>query len=180
VPAGQRRLLVEADEARDGDPQDRGVDKQACSAEDRRLDLEAARVAFLVDGDKAGKDKKKFLMKVGVPADRIVVLGEPIARDVVLEDLLPGDLYRNAVNAELAIWREGVAIPASEIKNRGRVAAVAAWCKQAGVAAPDKRRVATQVLNQRADRRMTTTASRAVLRRLHASVRDILDRPAFQ
>ncbi len=145
----------------------------------RELDLEAARVAFLVDGDKAGKDKKKFLVKVGVPADRIVLLGEPDARDVVLEDLLPADLYRSAVNAELGTWREGISIPASEIKNRGRVAAVAAWCKRAGVPPPDKRRVATQVLTLRGDRRMTTTASRALLRKAHASLRAILDRPAF-
>src|SRR4051812_38102554 len=33
----QRRLLVEIDEARDSDPEDRGVGKQARAAEERRL-----------------------------------------------------------------------------------------------------------------------------------------------
>jgi hypothetical protein len=56
------------------------------------LDLEAARVAFLVDGDKAGRDKRKFLVRAGVPNDRIVTLGEPTARNVVPEDLLPAEL----------------------------------------------------------------------------------------
>src|SRR3954451_23866586 len=37
VGAGKRRLLIEVDEARDGQPDDRGVHEQADAAEDRRL-----------------------------------------------------------------------------------------------------------------------------------------------
>ncbi|WP_346077838.1 hypothetical protein [Gordonia cholesterolivorans] len=39
------------------------------------LDLEGARVAFLVDGDDGGKELREALVDADVPEDRIITLG---------------------------------------------------------------------------------------------------------
>ncbi len=143
------------------------------------LDLEATRVAFLVDGDKSGRERKKFLRRIGVPETRVATLGSSIARDVVLEDLLRPELYREAVNAELSTWAPTKELPASAVRNRGRVVGVAEWCRRNGVAAPDKRRVAAQVLSLAHNLTLTTPSSRAILKHLHSEIRDMLDRPSF-
>jgi hypothetical protein len=145
----------------------------------RSLDMEAARVAFLVDGDKAGRDKRKFLTRVGVPDDRIITLGTPRARSLVLEDLIEPNLYLDAVNTELALWHTGHAVPAAAIVNRGRVSALTAWCRSKRIDPPDKKRVAAQILVLRGDRAITTPGSRKILRDTHAELKRVLDRPTF-
>lgn len=56
------------------------------------LDLEGARVAFLVDGDQGGMDLRDALIDAGVPADRIVTLGA-----LTLENLLDPDAYKQVI-----------------------------------------------------------------------------------
>lgn len=56
------------------------------------LDLEGARVAFLVDGDGGGSDLRGALIEAGVPEHRIVTLGA-----LTLENLLDPDSYKQAV-----------------------------------------------------------------------------------
>lgn len=143
------------------------------------LDLEASRVLFLVDGDKSGRERKKFLRRIGVPEDRVVTLGTTVARDVVLEDLIRPELYRDAVNAELSTWAPTKPMPASTVRKRGRVAGVADWCAKNRIASPDKRRVVAQVLRLAGDQPITTATSRAILQDLHRRVRDLLDKPSF-
>lgn len=56
------------------------------------LDLEGARVAFLVDGDEGGVKLRDALIEAGVHEDRIVTLGA-----LTLENLLDPDRYKQAV-----------------------------------------------------------------------------------
>lgn len=56
------------------------------------LDLEGARVAFLVDGDKGGKDLRAALIAANVPEARIVTLGA-----LTLENLLDSDSYKDVI-----------------------------------------------------------------------------------
>ncbi|MCK7638059.1 hypothetical protein M0E82_08625 [Corynebacterium sp. P7202] len=58
----------------------------------RDLDLEAARVAFLVDGDDGGERLRRKLISQGIPEERIVTLGAP-----TLENLLDPDLYKKVI-----------------------------------------------------------------------------------
>ncbi len=141
------------------------------------LDYEAARVAFLLDSDRGGLQRKKSLESAGVPSDRIVLLGQPTRTGLELEDLLRAELYRAAVNAEFAVWQPGRVLPASAIPSRGRVAALSNWCVGHNVPVPDKKRVASQVLALRGGSRLTTGPSRAILIGLHRQLRSILDRP---
>ena len=145
----------------------------------RELDMEAARVAFLVDGDHGGRDRAKFLRRCGVPANRIVTLGKPGAANVVLEDLLSRDLYRAAVNAEIASRHPGLEIPLKSIPDRGRPNAVEAWCKAKQINAPDKRRVAVRVLQLREPEPIASVKGRSILRETHRALRLVLDKPSY-
>src|SRR5690606_7866441 len=62
-----------------------------------KLDLEAARVAYLVDGDDGGSKLKRALMDVDVPENLIAELDVPGIENVV--DL---DVYREAIVALVA------------------------------------------------------------------------------
>lgn len=95
----------------------------------RELDLVAARVAYVLDGDAAGDAKKQLLVDAGVPKKRIGQLGTK-SKVVVLEDLLDADVYLAAVNAELQRWHEGLQMPRSALTETERQRAVASWCKR--------------------------------------------------
>lgn len=106
------------------------------------LDLQAARVAYVVDGDPGGLTLKNRLIAGGVPADRIAVLG-----DSTLEDLVDLDNYRAAVQAEaLAANSSDVPeMPTSEYTSP-RAVAVEAWFKNAGFIGPSKIAVANRLV----------------------------------
>jgi hypothetical protein len=93
----------------------------------RELDLVASRVAYLVDGDQAGKDRREKLIEVGVPSERILVLGEGRTA-LSIEDLVR-KLYVEALNRELGL-RHGISILAGEIPDVGRKKAVEVWCEK--------------------------------------------------
>ncbi|MFI8774531.1 AAA family ATPase [Gordonia sp. NPDC062954] len=56
------------------------------------LDLEGARVAFLVDGDKGGEELRKALVEAGVAENRIITLGA-----LTLENLLDPVAYKRVI-----------------------------------------------------------------------------------
>lgn len=70
------------------------------------LDLEGARVAYLVDGDDGGAERRTALISGGVAEDRIKVLGA-----LTLENLLDADLYLETIGVLLAECNPGVPIP---------------------------------------------------------------------
>jgi predicted ATP-dependent endonuclease of OLD family len=80
----------------------------------RELDLVAARVAYVLDGDAAGDAKENLLIDTGVPKGRILRLGSRRS-EIVLEDLLDPDVYLEAVNDELGRWSAGVQMPKSAL-----------------------------------------------------------------
>jgi predicted ATP-dependent endonuclease of OLD family len=142
------------------------------------LDLEAARVAYLVDGDKSGSGIAKRLTGMGIPADRIVRLW-PAASGASLEDVLDAHIYQEAINAELAVWAAGVSVPLSAIKTP-YVPTMTKWCRDNKVKPPEKARVAAQVLAiARSDRKraLTSPSGRQALRRAHKAILEILERP---
>jgi predicted ATP-dependent endonuclease of OLD family len=143
-----------------------------------RLDLEAARIAYAVDGDQAGAAIVKRLTAAGIPADRIVVLGGP-GSQMTLEDTLDPLVYLRAVNRELDTWRPGTQVPESALSDPSAAAAVKRWCQRERVPPPDKVRVAAQVLDiaRSTDRGVTSRPGRLALKKLHLALRAILDRP---
>jgi ABC-type transport system involved in cytochrome c biogenesis ATPase subunit len=109
-----------------------------------QLDLEAARVAFLVDGDDGGADLKAMLTDQGIPANLIVELGVP-----GIENLLEPESYREAV---ASLLREcNVAVPESAIPKlptlppadeRSWASEISVWIKSHALTTPSKVAVA--------------------------------------
>ena len=144
------------------------------------LDLVAARVAYVLDGDAAGDSKQKLLIDAGVPKERILRLGSRRS-PIVLEDLLNEDVYLDSVNEELARWRQDMRIPKSAMKPVSRPASVVAWCNRQNppVPAPSKRAVAHRVLERAKAGPIVARQRRRVVQNLHDAIERLLDQPSY-
>lgn len=145
----------------------------------RELDLVAARVAYVLDGDAAGDAKERLLLEAQVPKARILRLGAR-RKALVLEDLLDKDVYVRAINAQLARWHDGAQLTASDVPNAERPKAVEAWCasRRPKIAPPSKRAVAHRVLDEARERSIVGTTGRRVLRKLHGDATRLLEQPS--
>ncbi|MGP4033629.1 AAA family ATPase [Pseudarthrobacter sp. 1C304] len=116
------------------------------SPEDYRdLNLEGARVAFLVDSDAGGKKLEKNLLAAGVSQDNIVRLGA-----LMLEHLLDRDVYRETYAQLLREWNPTAVIaglpPLDERSGVPRPKQLEAWAKNIpGLRIPGKRDVASYI-----------------------------------
>jgi energy-coupling factor transporter ATP-binding protein EcfA2 len=93
------------------------------------LDLIAARVAFLADGDGGGEGHVEQLLDNGVMEEQIRYLGDAPDSGVSVEDLLKPDLYLAALNGELKTWHQ-LEFPEHALPATGRSRAVDDWCKE--------------------------------------------------
>ena len=143
----------------------------------RNLELEAPRVAYLVDGDEAGAALRERLQRAGVPATAIASLGRS-GTGLSLEDFVRPEIYRAAVNEELRLWQRPGPIPESAIPAKGRSRAVADWCRKHRIEPPGKPAVASRILQMFAGRSLVMPTRRAMLQRLHEQLLSILQRPS--
>ncbi len=107
------------------------------------LNLEGARVAFLVDSDPGGAKLKKNLVAAGVSQDKVVELGE-----LMLEHLLEPVVYRDAYSQLLRDWNPAADIEDSfvfdEASKTPRPKQLELWAKsKPGLRIPGKRDVAS-------------------------------------
>ena len=112
------------------------------------LDMAAARVAFLVDGDQGGDGIVKKLRAAGVPQARIFRLGSDQRRPT-LEDLVDARSFQEAVNRELARANLDARIPLSDIRMKPRFRALEKWCtkQHPKIKPPPKLAIAQQLLS---------------------------------
>lgn len=132
-----------------------------------KLDLEAARVAYLVDGDDGGNELKRALMDVDVPENLIAELDVP-----GIENVLDVDVYHEAI---VALVRESngnltdaeIATLASiQFKDEDSVSkAATTWIEAKGWKAPSKVAVANWLVTR--DRALLSDYGREHLVRLH-------------
>lgn len=112
----------------------------------RDLELEAPRVAYLVDGDGGGMQHARRLTAAGVPPSQIVSLGG-MNSGTALEDLLCADMYLLGVN-EVLQQLGGKALPKAALNaSLSRPSAVAKWCNSRGQSVPGKPSVALAVID---------------------------------
>jgi predicted ATP-dependent endonuclease of OLD family len=112
----------------------------------RRLEIEAARVAYVVDGDDAGWKHAERLKGLGIRAGRVVKLSTKSV-GMCLEDLIDPALYARAVNEYLRSWpphKDG--FPETALGRTGRPLALKKWCHDNDVPYPSKVLIAEQVL----------------------------------
>lgn len=140
------------------------------------LTLEAARVAFVVDGDAAGANIRKKLADGGIPLDRIRVLGGTRS-GLVLEDLMDPETYASAVNTVLAHHNDAsTELLAGDLPEKNRPAFLEKWCAANKVESPpSKRAVANEVVAMRRDRALLSSTGVAVLQELHEQLTHDLD-----
>jgi hypothetical protein len=107
------------------------------------LDLEGARVAFMVDGDKGGRSLRKKLIASGVPEDYIAMLG-----GMTLEDAVDLDNYCKAVHveAEAANKTQVPRIPSDAFNADPRATTVGNWYGKLSLRAPSKIAVANRLV----------------------------------
>jgi hypothetical protein len=138
-----------------------------------RLEVEAARVAYIVDGDKDGERHSDRLKGLRIKTSRIVRWsGSSVG--ICLEDLLDADLYAEAINEYLRSWppnKDG--FPATALRRARRPQAVKEWCATNGIPYPSKVLIAEQVLrildepNASVPRRLTDMKKLPLLIKTH-------------
>lgn len=106
-----------------------------------KLDSESDAVIYLVDGDQGGKSNGSVLLGGGVPAERICSLPP----DTTLEDLVAHSTLVAAVNEELRRSGNNERFD-DELPDCGRAAALDDWFVRKGIEAPNKRAVASRIL----------------------------------
>lgn len=137
------------------------------------LDLEGARVAFLVDGDQGGKKLRTALMTAGVPADRIVTLGA-----LTLENLLDADAYKQVVVILVnEAGRDPIAL--SDLPDL-RVdsttlwpTVIEAWAREGGYQLPGKRVIASRLVEE--GLAIPSEEGARILKAVHESLMKVLD-----
>ena len=128
------------------------------------LDLQAAKVAFVVDGDEAGLELRDRLVDSGVPEERIAVI-----TGMTLEDLVNSAAYLEAVHKEVAVANDAKAdlIPADALRPPN-AASVKEWYKKKNLKAPSKIAVANRLVQDR--RAIPNEEGTEILRELHDKV----------
>lgn len=135
-----------------------------------KLDLEAARVAYLVDGDDGGARLKSNLTDAGVPDNLIADLGT-----AGIENLLARHSYMAAISALLPECNPGV--PVRELPEVPQTAAVEAgsvarwisdWLKGEGLRPPSKVAVANWLVEN--DLATASAEGEEILKSVHANL----------
>ena len=112
----------------------------------RRIGSESDAVAYLTDGDKAGAEIRSNVESQDIPAERI----ESLPDGLVLEDLVARETLEKAVREQ--IRRSSGEEPGEEMNlpDSGRSAYLDSWYQRADVKAPNKRAIASRVLEMSA------------------------------
>lgn len=135
------------------------------------LDLAGARVAFLVDSDQGGKDRRAALIAGGVPEERIRELGA-----LTLENLLEPDLYIEIVRVLLAECNPGKSIPDTPTLPDPATAIwpneLDRWAELHSLKMPGKRVVASRLVEE--GRARPSAYGSPILRALHVELEKVL------
>lgn len=143
-------------------------------AQVKELALEAPRIAYLLDGDEAGRKRASKLRTVGIDTARILTLPEGCST----EDLVTDDAYTWAVNIELhRSHGESIQLDDGTLSSPGRAASLDKWCAQQNIATPSKRKVADRLATRGRRSSILDPRHREDLRRLHDELTQLFDLP---
>jgi len=134
------------------------------------LDLEAARVVYLIDGDEGGSKHAERLEAAGIPRSKIVALGG-VASGVCLEDLLRLEPLLEAVN-EAVLRRHGAGhrLMAPDLEGPGnRYNKISVWSRSRSLAPVSKTAIVASLLEQQSDRLLSSNGRR-VLKKAHHDI----------
>jgi hypothetical protein blinB_18845 len=133
-----------------------------------QLDLEASKVAYILDGDAGGDSLKNKLIKNGIPPKRIVQTSYPCT-----ENLIPKSVYVDVLKSlmlEMKIAPDVVdripALPAETLQTWPSF--IDSWAKSEGVKLPSKIAVANKVAPLLASEKFTES-QRTELQKIHSA-----------
>ena len=142
------------------------------------LDLEAARTAYALDGDAAASCISRKLQENGVFESLIVHLGG-CDSGLSIEDVISPGVYASAVNDELRRSHgDSLEINAKDLPSAGRAAWLEKLCKRRSLNAPQKRAIATRILEMKQEYTIVQRQKRPTLVRLHGQIVRILQTDA--
>lgn len=137
------------------------------------LDLAGARVAYTLDGDKGGRDRRTALIEGGVPEDRIVMLDA-----LTLENLLDPDAYLKGVGLLLDECNPNTVIPELPALPDPTTdvwpTVLDKWAKQHKLKMPGKRIVASRLVED--GLAAPSAYGLPILRKLHEELDSVLKR----
>jgi AAA ATPase-like protein len=134
------------------------------------LQLEAPRVAYVIDGDHGGTAIRQKLIRGGVPSELVIQLGDG-SEQIVLEDTIDAAVYVNAVNEELSRSHGSLhSVNETEIPPINRPSFLTRWCAERGIAAPSKPAVALRIVEGRRDGDLVASNRRRAIRTLHRAL----------
>lgn len=129
-----------------------------------QLSLEAPRVAYFLDGDRAGRTKAQLLRQAEVEDKYVVTL----PRGTVLEDLLFKRVYVRAINLELSLSHgSSCRVTTTDLPRKKRPAELDVWCEHHGIDPPSKVRVAQRLVDGRPTEGMLTSSGSETLRKVY-------------
>lgn len=135
------------------------------------LDLHGVKTVWILDGDAAGMNRRKFLIKNKVPAEQIHLL-KAAESGIDLEDLIHVTTYVKAVN-EYAADVGGTARFEAKLlpeESCARHKTVEKWCAKHGLPEPGKTAIANKVLELRGSAPLCEPHRRVTLRALRKAV----------
>ena len=136
----------------------------------------AGEVAYLVDGDDAGRDLRNQLVKLGFPEDRIVSYTDVGRLKVTLEDLVHPRTFAQAVELEAQRWQGAeVTLDPSELPQLSRMHWLNTWCEQKGLQPLNKPTLAQRVVDMRDSHRLVAPKHRERLQKLVGKLENALD-----
>jgi predicted ATP-dependent endonuclease of OLD family len=140
------------------------------------LDLEGARVAYLIDGDEGGKELRNNLIEAGVPEGRIVTLGT-----LTLENLLDPDSYKQVVVKLINEAARTEKVTAADLPDLAADTTslwpkvLKDWAEKEGHPLPGKRVVASRLVEE--GLAVPSLEGIEILKGAHAALTAVLDGP---
>ncbi|MBA3687633.1 MAG: AAA family ATPase [Chloroflexi bacterium] len=143
----------------------------ASFAQLKELGLEAARVAYLVDSDQSGRDKRAAYLAEGIPPKLVVFLGASSTSNFAIEDFLDEEVYLAAVNLESAGRHDpAYEIPSGQLPRRGRAKWVKARHAAKRLPTLSKTEVAARALDIAVGRLLSDPTRHKTLRAVHGKL----------
>ncbi|MHA3723013.1 AAA family ATPase [Leucobacter sp. HY1910] len=137
------------------------------------LDLAGARVAYLVDGDKGGRERRASLISGGVSAERVVTLDA-----LTLENVLDPESYLKAVALLLVECNQDVVIPdlpdLPDANAKVWPTVLEEWAKRHKLNMPGKRVIASRLIEEGLAK--PSDYGTSILQRLHTQLDVVLKR----
>ena len=148
----------------------------ATAGEIALLNNEAARTAYLTDGDDAGRRIRAKLREAGIPHEQILSLSVTDHDETVIEDYTHIESYVNAVNEELR--RSGEArITSDDLSRPNRPKRLEEWCAQRELTVPSKRAVAYRLVEAKYEHQVADPACAPQIRELYRMIAEALRLP---